>query len=409
MVGRWVLILGMVAVLGGLGARPAAAQDPSPAAYAADTASAAAYPASSILSDPFVQNEGQRGLELLYNMQFEEADTIFQAISRRYPNHPIAPFLEGLNIWWNHIMLNLPDTSHDDAFLAAMDEVIARCEALLEDDPDHLDALFLRGAALGFRARLHSNRENWLKAVMDGRKAIGDVRKVGELAPGNPDYVFGKGMYDYYAAIIPEEYAFARAVMIFLPDGNRERGLEQLRRAARHGQFIQTEAVYFLLQIHYLYENDFAQSQQYVTWLREHYPDNPYFHSYEGRLYARWGRWNRAARVYRAVLDRFQQRAPGYNRFFAQQALYFLARYQMRNDAYADALDYLVKLDALSAGGADQRDPYRALGRLRQGMVYDALGKREAAVQRYREVLEMDDAHGSHDRAEQYLDAPYGG
>jgi hypothetical protein len=341
-------------------------------------------------------------------MQFEEANAIFGEISRRYPDHPIAPFLKGLNIWWNHIMLNLPDPSHDDVFFAAMDEVIARCEALLDEDPDHLDALFLRGAALGFRARLNSNRENWLKAVMDGRRAIGDVREVGQLAPQNPDYVFGRGMYDYYAAIIPENYSFAKAVMFFLPDGDRERGLAQLRRAAQHGDFIQTEANYFLLQINYLYETDYANSRRYVTWLRERHPDNPYFHSYEGRVYVRWGRWDRAAQIYQDVLARYQEQATGYNRFFAQQALYFLARERMRYDAYDEALDYLVKLEALSASSADD-DPYKALGRLRQGMVYDALGKRNAAVQRYREVLAMADVNGSHDRAEQYLDAPYEG
>ncbi len=389
-----------------VGLQPAEAQTQQ-AAYAAPADSAVSgYPASSILSDPYVQTEGRRGVELLYNMQFEEANAIFGEISRRYPDHPIAPFLKGLNIWWNHIMLNLPDPSHDEAFFAAMDEVIARCETLLDDDPAHLDALFLRGAALGFRARLHSNRENWLKAVMDGRRAIGDVREVGQLAPQNPDYVFGKGMYDYYAAIIPENYSFAKAVMFFLPDGNRDRGLEQLRRAAQDGDFIQTEANYFLLQINYLYETDYANSRQYVTWLRERHPNNPYFHSYEGRVYVRWGRWDRAAQIYRDVLARYQQQATGYNRFFAQQALYFLARERMRYEAYDEALDYLVKLEALSASSADG-DPYKALGRLRQGMAYDALGKRDAAVQRYREVLAMADVNGSHDRAERYLDTPY--
>lgn len=393
---------------GGAFLQPTGAQT-QPAAYAAPADSVASgYPASSILSDPYVQTEGQRGLGLLYNMKFEQANAIFSEISRRYPDHPIAPFLKGLNIWWNHIMLNLPDPSHDEAFFAAMDEVIARCEALLDEDPDHLDALFLRGAALGFRARLHSNRENWLKAVMDGRRAIGDVREVGQLAPRNPDYVFGKGMYDYYAAIIPENYSFAKAVMFFLPDGDRNRGLKQLQRAARNGEFIQTEAVYFLLQIHYLYETDFAKSQQYASWLREQHPDNPYFHSYEGRVYARWGRWSTAARIYQEVLDRYQDQATGYNRFFAQQALYFLARERMRYDAFDEALGYLVKLEALSAG-ASENDPYQALGRLRQGMVYDALGKRTAAVQRYREVLEMEDINSSHERAERYLETPYDG
>jgi len=402
------------ALLGGSALEPAqsATAQTRPTSYATpgDSAAEAAvrYPEESILSDAFVRTEGRHGLDLLYNMQFEQAKAIFDEISRRYPDHPIAPFLKGLNIWWNEIMLNLPNTSHDAAFFAAMDAVIERCDSILESDPDNLDALFLRGAALGFRARLHSNRENWFKAVLDGKRAIGDVREVGQLAPENPDYVFGKGMYDYYAAIIPENYSFAKAVMFFLPDGDRERGLEQLRMAARNGQFIQTEAVYFLLQVHYLYEEDFVKSRQYASWLREQHPDNPYFHSYEGRVYLRWGQWRAATRIFESILARYQQRQAGYNTFFAEQALYFIARDRMRTDAYEEALDYLVKLEALTAGAASL-SPYSVLGRLRQGMAYDALGKRAAAEQRYREVLEMDDINDSHERAERYLDAPYGG
>jgi len=405
----WMGVLGAGALMAPL---PTQAQTPRPTAYTAagDSASdpAARYPEASILSDRFVRTEGQRGLNLLYNMQFEPAKAIFDEISRRYPDHPVAPFLKGLNIWWNEIMLNLPNTAHDAAFFAAMDEVVARCDAILEDDPNDLDALFLRGAALGFRARLHSNRANWFKAILDGKRAIGDVRQVGQLAPSNPDYVFGKGMYDYYAAIIPENYSFAKAVMFFLPDGDRERGLQQLKMAARNGQFIQTEAVYFLLQVHYLYEKDFARSRRYASWLREQHPDNPYFHSYEGRVYLRWGRWNAAARIFESILERYQAQQAGYNAFFAEQALYFIARDRMRTDAYEEALDYLVKLEALTAG-ATSESPYGTLGRLRQGMAYDALGKRAAAEHRYRQVLEMEDVNNSHERAERYLQAPYDG
>ena len=181
---------------------------------------------TSILDDPFVRKQGKRGVDLLYNMQFEEAQKVFDRIGRRYPEHPVGPFLKGLNIWWNHIMLDLEDPSHDDEFYAAMDRVIERCDRMLERDSDALDALFLKGAALGFRARLASNRSSWLQAIMDGKRAISYVRRAGERAPNDPDYIFGKGMYDYYAAILPEHYSAAKAVTLFLPDGSREEGLD---------------------------------------------------------------------------------------------------------------------------------------------------------------------------------------
>lgn len=390
------------AVMGGLlmlvtfGPLPAAGQSVS---------SAEAAPRS-ILEDPYVRTEGKKGLDLLYDMKFEQANQIFDEIVERYPNHPIGPFLRGLNIWWNHIMLDLTDPSHDEEFFAAMEEVVERCDRMLDRDSDTLDALFLKGAALGFQARLHSNREEWFSAVVAGKKAIGYVREAGKKADGIPDYLFGKGMYDYYAAIIPEHYTMGRAVMLFLPDGDRERGLEQLRRAAQEGHFIQTEAVYFLLQIHYLYEENYQKSRQHARWLREQYPDNSYFHTYEGRVYARWGRWSRAQSVFAEVMGRYEAQQTGYNDFMAEQALYYLARERMIRDAHEEALRYLVQLEALTAR-EEHNTPYKTLGRLRQGMVYDALGRRDAAVRRYREVLQMNDQSGSHERAERYLETPY--
>ena len=366
---------------------------------------ATASATSSVLSDPFVRRSGKKGLDLLYNMQFQEARARFDSIDARYPNHPVGPFLKGLNVWWR-ILLNLTDTSHDEAFLDAMNETIARCDNLLDEDPDHFDATFFKGAALGFRGRLRSNRGKWFKAALDGKRAIGYVREIGEQAPENDDYVFGKGMYDYYAAIIPEEYPVSKALMWMMPDGDKERGLRLLQRAATEGWYIQTEAVYFLAQIHYLYENDFHTAREYITWLRETHPKNAYFHAFEGRLYARWGYWGHAEEVFDAILERCANDAPGYTVHTEEMAHYYLARRYLYTDAYDTALRHLARLETLTSHTPD--DPrYRVMGYLYQGMVYDAMGHRDMARGRYHRVLKMEDVWGAHDEAERYLESPY--
>lgn len=389
---------------------PSVVQSPSDAAArpspSADTSTYPA-PSSSVLDDPFVREEGKRGLDLLYDMQFDAARAIFREIDARYPDHPVGPFLRGLNVWWK-IMLNLDATDHDDAFYAAMDETIARAEAMLDDDEDNFDAMFFKGAALGFRGRLRSNRSEWMKAAYDGKRAIGYVRSVAQRAPENHDYVFGKGMYDYYAAILPEEYPISKAVTWMMPDGDRERGLSLLKRTAEKGWYIQTEAVYFLAQIHYLYENNYATSLHYVKWLREHHPNNPYFHVFEGRIYARWGRWEQVRRVFGEVADRCDAEKRGYNAHMGVIAHYYLARQRLYADAYDEALHHLARLETYtnrSTGDAN----YKTLGYLYQGKAYDALGRRDMAVNRYRLVLRRDDAADAHETAREHLEAPYPG
>lgn len=362
--------------------------------------------ARSVLEDPFVRSEAKRGLDLLYNMQFTEAAVLFERIDARFPNHPIGPFLLALNTWWK-ILLDLSDTSHDEAFYAAMDEVIDRSDRLLMQDGDHFDAMFFKGAALGFRGRLRSNRGAWLKAARDGIRAMDYVLGVAEEKPENDDYAFGKGIYDYYAAVVPDRYPFVKPVMVFFPKGNRQRGLRELERTAQDGYYIQTEAAYFLLQIYYLFEQDFDKSVHYASWLREHHPGNAFFHAFEGRVYARWGRWLKARTIFSDVLDRYEAGAPGYAAGTADQALYYLARSYMTYSDYRTALTYLMRLEALTARSPD--DTYfKVLGRLRQGMCYDALGQRAIAEARYESVLQMTDYAGAHDRARRYLMTPFG-
>ena len=237
----------------------------------AQTAGSGATANASILDDPFVRSQGKQGLDLLYDMKFAEAEQRFQQIDRRFPDHPIGPFLMALNTWWK-ILLDFSDTSHDEDFYAAMEKVIDRSDRLLKQDKQNFDAMFFKGAALGFRGRLRSNRREWFKAATDGKRAMDYVLDVAKKDPTNHDYLFGKGIYDYYAAVIPARYPFIKPVTTFLPKGDRARGLRQLERSAAEGYYIQTEAAYFLLQIYYLFEKNYVKSVQYVSWLRERHP-----------------------------------------------------------------------------------------------------------------------------------------
>jgi len=392
---RALLVCGIVALIGSSGvvlAQPNGRG--SPAATA------------SVLDDPFVRQQAKQGLDALYDMRFEEAQRLFDQIDRRFPAHPIGPFLSALNTWWK-ILLDFSDTSHDDAFYTAMEEVIDRCDRVLKRDDDNFDAMFFKGAALGFRGRLRSNRREWFKAAADGKRAMDYVLGVAEKDPANHDYIFGKGLYDYYAAVIPDRYPFAKAVTTFLPKGDRARGLRELEQTARQGYYIQTEAAYFLLQIYYVFEQDFDKSLEYAAWLRERHPGNSFFHCIEGRIYARWGHWSRAEAIFVTVLERYKQGQAGYNAAIGEQALYYLARAKMAIQRHEEALAYLLQLEALSA--RSRADTYfKVMGRLRQGMVYDALGQRAVAQARYRQVLTMKEWGNAHEQAEQYLQRPFG-
>jgi tetratricopeptide (TPR) repeat protein len=359
----------------------------------------------SLLDDPEFREEAKQGLELLYNMEYEAADSAFSAIARDHPNHPVGPFLKALNTWWT-ILTDLADTSHDDEFFAAMDEVIDRANRLLRRDEDRLDAMYLKGAALGFRGRLRANRSNWFRAALDGKRAMDYVLDVAEENPAQEDYYFGKGLYDYYVEAAPEMYPIVKPAMIFFQSGDKQRGIEQLERTVENGLFVRTEAAYFLVQIFFLYEKDYAKSRKYITWLRDRHPDNSYFHLLEARVYARWARWSQAEQLFGEVVERYRAGRTGYTAAIAEQAYYFLGRIHMRLDNYSEALTYLKDLSELSKKESRETH-YSVYGRLREGMVLDRLGRRPEARRRYREVLAMKDSQDAHEIARNYLEEPY--
>ncbi len=362
----------------------------------------------SILDDPELLMQGRRGLNALYDMRYEEADSIFTGIEERYGGHPVGPFLRALVVWWRILPnLDMGPTEDDYVFYRAMEHVIELSETLLDEHADDFDAMFFKGAALGFRGRLRSNRRDWLSAAMDGRKTLDYIFKIAESDTSNADFQFGRGVYDYFASIIPERYPIVRPMMIFFPDADRDRGLKNLAFTASEGDFIRTEAAYFLLQIYLFYEPDFEKARTYAQWLRTSYPGNAYFHVLEGRVYARWSLWDRTVSIFRDVVDRYERGQTGYNILLVSQALYYLGRYDMLrgrlDDAFA-AFDRIVELSE-----SIPTDTYfRVHAILRRGMILDQQGRRDLALVEYEKVLDMDDRGNSHDRAKQFRKTRYG-
>jgi tetratricopeptide (TPR) repeat protein len=376
------------------------------AAWAAEAAAPA--PSGSILNDPAFQEQAKKGLDALYNMDFAAADEVFNQLAAHYPDHPVSPFLRGLLPWWA-MQLEPDDTSQDDAFLAAMDEVIDRCDRRLKADSGDVDAMFFKSGALAFRGRLHSDRGRYLRAARDGKEALHYLRDVVARDPGNDDLYFGLGLFDYLADVAPKRYKILRPFTLFFPKGDRARGLAELDRAMTRGHFVPTETAFSLLQIHYVFEEDYGQALKMVEWLRQRYPDNSLFHLYEGKIYERLGRAADASRVFQEILALCQKGQTGYTDSVEEQALYVLSRAEMQRNLHSVALAYLERLENLN-NKRPLTTEYRALCRLRRGMALDALGRRAEAVRCYKEAMAMQgapDVVGK--KAKVFLRTPYRG
>ena len=154
---------------------------------------------------------------------------------------------------------------------------------LLRREPNHADALIIRAVANSYVARMHANREGWLTSLQVGRTGYQAYEQLISAMPELPDNHFAEGIKLYYSDYIPENYPLLKSVSWFLPEGDKERGLQQLEQASAEGVFTRPEATYFLAYIYLNYEHQPDRAITFFRRLIDTYPNNGVYQ----RLYFR--------------------------------------------------------------------------------------------------------------------------
>ncbi len=344
-----------------------------------------------------------KGIHEVYNLEFEKAEAEFKQLVAMRPHDPAGHFFLGMVTWWR-IVIDLDNTQYDDSFFDAMDNVVEMCDSILDADPNNVTAIFFKGGAIGFRGRLKFHRDDYLAAANAGRKALPLVQTAMELDPNNYDILLGTGMYNYYADVIPMEYPWLKPLLLFVPAGDKEKGLEQLTLASEKGKYASIETTYFLIQIYFFYEKDYSKALVLARRLHGDFDGNVLFHRYVGRCYASLNNWPETRRVFGEIVDRAVTGQRGYTTNAAREAEYYLAVCDMNTREFASSLVHFFRCDSLCRE-LDTKGPsgFMVMANLKAGNIYDILGKRDLAVAQYDKVLSMKEYQDSHKQAVQYL------
>ncbi len=348
------------------------------------------------------------GIKQIYGIKFDKASETFSLLKENFPDKPQGKFFSAMIYWWK-ILLDPENETYDDEFVTRLDDVIDQCDQILEKDPDNEDALFFKGGAIGFRGRLRTLRDSWLKAADDGRMALPIVEKAGKLDPGNVDVKLGFGIYNYFAAVIPDEFPLIKPLMIFFPPGNKKKGIQDLTEVALNGRYAKYEARYFLMTIYYNYEQNSNKADNWARMLVKDFPDNPIFERWEGRISARLGDYFKSAAIFQDVWNKGLRGLSGFNTTGAKrEAAYYIA-YQYHLIGKLDSSQYYFNLCVKYSQEIDKKEPSGFLinAILYLGMINDEWGNRNVAIAYYKKILDMKDFRNSHKLAELYLKTPY--
>ena len=345
------------------------------------------------------------GIKQIYNIKFIDAEKTFRSVMADYPNDPAGRFFLAMIDWWK-ILLDPDNESYDEIFFQKLEDVIYQCDQILDKNPNDVNALFFKGGSIGFRGRLRAFRESWLKAADDGREALPIVEEAASLDPNNMDVQLGFGIYNYYAAVIPSENPLIKPLMIFFPDGDKEKGIQQLKNTAFNGKFAKYEARYFLMTLYYHYENNSVAADEYAKLLNDDFPDNPVFEKWRGRIAVKRGDYFLADSVFRSVLLKADKNYFGYNRPNSlREAAYYVGN-NFKNRGQLDSAKIYFERCISESKRIDEEGEesgFQVNAVLFLAQMAETLNKKDEAIKYYQQLLEMRDYGRSHSIAENSL------
>ena len=253
----------------------------------------------------------ERGLQLLYSGQPEEALTEFRKIQAAQPAHPLGYLLEAELRWWQiyceacEIKWNMidawerPRLAADDAYLALTDQGASLADARIAQG-DSAEMQFYAGMAWALRARLLGLREERRATARAGVRAREHFLRCLELDPQLTDAYTGLGLYNYYTDTLS---ALAKVLRFFMgiPGGDKNEGIRQLQIAADSGTVTRAGARFYLAKNLRTYDLDYARSIEIMTPLVVEYPRNPIFQLILADMHAKLNHRGAAEAGFRAA------------------------------------------------------------------------------------------------------------
>jgi hypothetical protein len=213
-----------------------------------------------------------RGVDYIYNLQFDQAREIYKSIVAKYPEHPMIYVYKGLITYWENYPLT-PDAPLRATFEKDLLYAIDLCDKI---DNTNYEAEYLlsnigaRGLLLLFYADNDLTKD--VMSVASGTYQY--VKKSFDYTKTYADFYFVTGLYNYYREVYPVAHPVYKPVAMLFPRGNKEKGLKEMQYASKNAIILKAEAFSFLSGIYISFENDFQQAYQYSKALHELYPRN---------------------------------------------------------------------------------------------------------------------------------------
>jgi tetratricopeptide (TPR) repeat protein len=208
-----------------------------------------------------------------YDCKFDEALVLADKIIRAFPGDPEG-YLYKCGVRWKMLeegCVSSKDSAKDE-IKVLIDKACVLSGQKLQSDPNNVRSLFYYASSLLYRAGFGAVNHDWFAVMSDGGKAKQLLEKAISMDSSFYDAYSGLGAFNYYAARIPW---YVKPVALLLGvNGNEEKGVAELKKAVRFGNYSKAEAAVFLASVVYVNDEDYANAAALMSQLHQQYPDN---------------------------------------------------------------------------------------------------------------------------------------
>ena len=366
----------------------------------------------------------QHGIEKLYNLYFDDAESDFRNLTKQYPDDPLYWNSLASTFWlrmlYNQQKLNIESFSLKDTFgtehsqddVVAAEEkrltdtintAIAKAEALLKKNPKDTHALYAEGASYASLATFNATvKRSYLTARSQAAKARDYHKKVLSIDPSYHDAEMSIGAYNYVMGILPFGFRMLLGIVGITGEG-KDLGIQQIEDTARMGNQGATDAKMMLLIV-YNREGRHDDALKLVDELHAKYPRNFLFEMSRAQILRKMGKFDRANETYASILRKVNSKTDGYERLRTSKVYYDLAKSQTEQLDFNGVFATFTKVvDPKSDATPDER----ADAHIWMGMILDSQKNRPAALEHYNAVMTLNCKPEYKDRANEFKKHPF--
>ena len=261
-------------------------------------------------------NYSRRGIDLMMDGDTAAAIGVFHQVQQNDPQSPLGYLLEAQAVWWR-IYYSTADLRDPDVFDVARQDVspddshffdltnvaITRGEIALRAGADVARNNLYEGMAYALQARLNGLRGKDLATARAGKKMRAFLLEALKDDPNLVDANLGLGIYNYYIDTLPPAIKLLRALGN-VPGGNRELGLQQIQKAAEHGDLVRDEAMFYLAKdFSRDKEKKYNQALELFGHLARNHSHNPLWVLLSAEMRLRLGETREGDQLYRKVFQ----------------------------------------------------------------------------------------------------------